>query len=113
MSHLNIAELRSLRRDLLAKGTEINDKLTRLLAGEHVDVEALVGGQPGETPIEKLHRFLWLIDERIHAVDTERFGHCEVCGAPQSYAELHEMPWATRCHACDSLMTAAAPAAAP
>jgi RNA polymerase-binding transcription factor DksA len=113
MSHLDSDQLRSLRHDLLAKGAEINEKLTRLLAGESVDVDALVGGgAPGETPAERLRRFLDLIDERIHAIAAGRFGHCAACGAAQSFAELHEMPWATRCRACATLLSPA-PSAGP
>ena len=112
MSHLDADQLRSLRHDLLAKGVEINDKLTRLLAGEHVDIEGLVaGGPPGETPVERLRRFLDLIDERIHAMAAGRYSHCVACGAPQSFRELHELPWATRCRACAALLSPGPPSA--
>ena len=52
------AEVQLLRKRLLKKGAEINEKLTKLLNGEQVRVEVIGGGKPGATPIERLKRFL-------------------------------------------------------
>jgi RNA polymerase-binding transcription factor DksA len=94
-------ELSVLRRLLLAKGSEINEKLTRLLAGQTVDLGRLLGGgAPGETPAERLQRFLALIDERLHAIRDGRYGRCSHCGQPLTFVALKEVPWATTCAAC-------------
>lgn len=90
-----------LKRRLLTKGSEINDALTKLLAGDTIHVEKLFGGgKPGETPEEKLRRFLELIDERLRAVREGRFGRCEACGGEISFAELDEVPWQRECRHC-------------
>jgi len=97
---LDAAQLNLLRRRLLAKGSEINERLTRLMAGENFDIGRLLEPQPGETPIERLRRFLMLIDERLQAIRAGRYGVCERCGAPMSFAALEQVPWATTCARC-------------
>jgi RNA polymerase-binding transcription factor DksA len=97
------AQLAALKQALLRKGSEINEKLTRLLAGESFDIERLlVGGEPGETPIERLQRFLGIVDERLRAMREGRYGRCEKCGKALSFAALQEAPWVTLCPACDA-----------
>jgi len=98
---LDHRQIDRLRRRLLKKGSEINDALTWLLAGEKVDVEKLlVAGTPGETPEEKLRRFLALIEDRLEALRRHRYGLCEECGAEISFAELDEVPWQKSCRRC-------------
>ena len=94
-------ELRLLRRQLLDKGAELNDQLTRLLAGQRVDVQTLAsGGEPGEMPIERLRRFLDRIDACVRAIRAGSYGRCETCGEPLPFVALREMPWADRCASC-------------
>ena len=94
-------QLDRLTRRIIAKGSEINEALTALLAGETVDVDRLMGrGTPGETPIERLRRFLALIDERLLAIRQGRYGRCERCGRAFLFPELDEVPWATECREC-------------
>ena len=90
-----------LRRRLLNKGSEINEALTSLLAGEKLDIEKLLGGgKPGETPEEKLRRFLALIEDRLEALRHQQYGLCETCGAEIPFVELDEVPWQKSCHRC-------------
>ena len=99
----NPQELSALRRLLLTKGSEINEKLTRLLAGETIDLSRLLsGGEPGETPAERLQRFIALIDERLHAIRDGRYGRCSHCTQALTFVALKEVPWATTCAACAS-----------
>jgi len=100
-SMLTKKQIDGLRRRLLKKGSEINEALTWLLAGEKVDVEKLLGGgKPGETPEEKLRRFLNLIDDRIQAIARGQFGLCEECRGEIPFNELDEVPWQKACRHC-------------
>ena len=94
-------QIAKLRRQLLKKGAEINDKLVALLAGKQVDVNALLGGgKPGETKEERLRRFLELVDGRLRAIRDGRYGRCEQCGDGLPFAHLEQIPWIDTCEAC-------------
>ena|ERR1041385_5179584 len=97
---MTAAELESLRRALLRKGSDLAEKLAALMAGKHVQVDALGPTKPGETPIEKLRRYLALVDSKIKAIAAGTYGHCDRCHAEIPYVELEQMPWADRCTAC-------------
>jgi hypothetical protein len=98
---LEPADRDRLRRLLLAKGAELNDQLTRLLDGKEVALETLVGGgDPGETPAERVRRFLDLIDARLGEIRAGTYGRCATCGERLGLARLEQMPWADRCAAC-------------
>ncbi len=94
-------QVQILRRQLLKKGAEINEKLTRLLNGQKVDINALLGGgKAGESPIERLRHFLALVDGRIQAIRAGRYGRCESCGAPLPFPHLQQIPWIDTCGDC-------------
>jgi RNA polymerase-binding transcription factor DksA len=94
-------QVQTLKRQLLKKGAEINEKLTRLLNGQKVDMAALLGAaKPGESPIERLRRFLTLVDGRIQAIRAGRYGRCESCGAPLPFDHLQQIPWIDTCADC-------------
>jgi RNA polymerase-binding transcription factor DksA len=98
-----VDEVALLRRQLLKKGAEINEKLTRLLSGQKVDVEALLSGgkkKPGADPIERLRHFLALVDGRIKAIAAGRYGRCESCGEGLPFEHLQQIPWIDTCQAC-------------
>lgn len=104
-SHLSDLERAVLRRALLKKGAELNEKLVRLLNEQGRSPAGVAGANdvPGESPVEKLQRFLALVDTRIKTLRSgalSRFGHCERCDAPISFTELEQLPWADRCRAC-------------
>lgn len=100
MEPLAQADLDRLRRLLLAKGAEVNQRLTRLLAGKPVELEALMVGDPGETPAERLQAFMRVIDARLAAIRAGTFGRCAQCQQPLELARLEAMPWADTCAAC-------------
>ncbi len=101
-------QVQLLRRRLLKKGAEINEKLTALLANKRVDVDALLGrGKPGETPIERLRRFLALVDGAIQAIRRGTYGRCASCGDGLPFAHLDQVPWIDTCAACAAKSTAA------
>jgi hypothetical protein len=94
-------EIQILRRQLLKKGAEINAKLTELLAGKRVNVDALLGHtKPGESPIERLQRFLTLVDGRIQAIRAGTYGRCVTCRDGLPFAELEQVPWIDTCRSC-------------
>lgn len=94
-------EIQRLKRQLLKKGSEINEKLTHLLAGEKIDIERLIGGgRPGETPIERLRRFMSIIDTQLGAIRAGTYGRCVTCGDGLPFWQLEQVPWIDTCQAC-------------
>jgi RNA polymerase-binding transcription factor DksA len=103
MVPLTSEQLQLLRRQLLKKGAEINDRLTALLNHERtdLDLDRLLGsGKPGETPIERLRRFVAIIDAALGRIRDGTYGRCSSCGAGLSYEQLQAMSWADTCPAC-------------
>lgn len=102
-SLLTEAQLQTLKRALLRKGAEINAKLTDILAGKQVSIDALLqGGEPGERPEERLRRFLDRIDVCLRALRSGGYGRCERCAAALPFTQLEQVPWADTCPACAS-----------
>ena len=100
-SHLDEKQLQQLRKQLLKKGAEINEKLVGLLAGQDVHIPHLLEPvKPGERPEERLRRFLNLIDRKLHEIQGGTYGQCSECGAALPFVELEQMPWAEMCRAC-------------
>jgi hypothetical protein len=94
-------EIAILKKRLLKKGAEINEKLTALLANPTLRIDELLGGgKPGETPIERLQRFMALIDGRLRAIREGRYGICEKCGDGLPFAHLEQIPWIDTCTTC-------------
>jgi RNA polymerase-binding transcription factor DksA len=94
-------QVQVLRRRLLKKGAEINEKLTALLANQTVDLDSLLGrGKPGETPIERLRRFLGLVDGAIQSIRRGSYGRCITCGDGLPFVDLEQVPWIDTCRAC-------------
>ncbi|HZS36872.1 MAG TPA: TraR/DksA C4-type zinc finger protein [Polyangia bacterium] len=101
MDPLSEAQIQILRRHLLKKGAEINTKLTELLNGQRVNVDALLGHvKPGESPIERLRRFLTLVDGRIQAIRAGSYGRCATCGDGLPFPALEQLPWLDTCSSC-------------
>lgn len=104
-SHLDARQLALLHRALLNKGTELNARLVELLndeAGDRVRTPGILP-KPGERPIERLRRFMALIDSKIQASRPSAaasYERCESCEAPLPFIELEQFPWADRCRAC-------------
>jgi DnaK suppressor protein len=93
-------EQHTLKRQLLKKGAEINEKLVALLNGQSPKIDDLLTAKPGETPIERLRRFLALVDGRLVAIRNGTYGKCESCGAWLPFQQLHEVPWIDTCADC-------------
>jgi RNA polymerase-binding transcription factor DksA len=98
-------QLLALKKKLLAKGRELAEKLSALLEGKSPGGLDALDAKPGETPEEKVRRYMAVIQERITAIRNGTYGKCEHCGAELSYAELDEMPWADTCRECASKIT--------
>jgi RNA polymerase-binding transcription factor DksA len=93
-------ELARLRRRLLAKGRELAEDLAALMAGQRPKATDLLDARPGETPIEKVRRYLDLVDRKIKAIAAGSYGRCAGCGTPFANVELAEIPWLDRCRSC-------------
>jgi RNA polymerase-binding transcription factor DksA len=88
----------ALKRALLAKGSEIAQRLEALLSKKEVKLSDLPPPKkPDEDPELRLRRFLVLIDRGIKSFGTGRFGRCAVCGEPIAVAALGETPWLESC----------------
>jgi DnaK suppressor protein len=93
-------QLATLKRHLLRKGRDLAEKLSEMMAGKQVRIEDIFEPKVGETPIERLRRYLDLVDSKIKAINAGTYGSCFLCNQPLSYAELEQMPWAQYCVAC-------------
>jgi hypothetical protein len=100
MVHLTEEQVGLARRGLLKKGAELADKLSRLLAGENVKIDELLAPKPGETPIERVRRYLAAVDAKIKQIDARTYGKCDACGQPIEWIYLSEVPWMDACRAC-------------
>ena len=104
-SHLEPEQLASLHKALLRKGADLNEQLVQLLNGQgnQAALSTEPDAKPGETVIDRLRRFMAIVDSKIQASRPDSktaYGRCENCGAPLSFAELEQLPWAERCRAC-------------
>lgn len=98
-------QIARLKRLLLKKGGEINEKLVALLNGQQLRLDELLGkGKPGEKPIDRLRRFMELIDGRLRAIRAGTYGRCERCGDGLPFAHLEQIPWIDTCQACAKAM---------
>jgi len=92
-------QIGKLKRQLLKKGSEINDKLVAILNGKDPGnlTELLGGGKPGETKEERLRRFLALVDSRLVQIRNGTYGKCVQCGDWLEYRHLEQIPWIDTC----------------
>jgi RNA polymerase-binding transcription factor DksA len=97
-------QVQVLKRRLLKKGSEINEELTNLMSGKRMRLAEgeIPVAKPGETPIERLKRFLNLVDRKIKSVAAGTYGRCDECREPLPFESLDELPWADTCRACAS-----------
>ena len=96
------------RAALRAKQAEIAKKLEELLAGQNVTLDNIPLPQeddPSEPPVERLRRFLRILQGAADRLRSDEYGRCLRCGAEFTAAEVAETPWVERCRRC-----AAAPA---
>jgi len=96
------AALAHFRTLILAKGQEVANKLTDIMARKDVSLADLdlFSREPGETKEQRLRRFLNHLMATLRSLDKPTFGRCDGCGQPIPEAELREMPWADRCRRC-------------
>jgi RNA polymerase-binding transcription factor DksA len=93
-------QIAHLRRLLLKKGSEINDKLVAILNKKNPSMMDIIAAKPGETPEERLRRFLKLVDDQIQRVRAGTYGTCATCGDGLPYAHLEQVPWIDTCQVC-------------
>ncbi|SRR6266545_1905003 len=100
---MNADDRQVLRRKLLKKGQEIAEMLSALLSGQK-DPSGMdqLDAKPGETPEERLRRYLAMVQSRLDAINAGEgaYGACERCGKPIPLVELLENPIADICTKC-------------
>ncbi len=99
------AHVARLRTHLGRQGMELNEKLTKLLAGQNATLVTMKmpwEEKPGEKPQEKLRRFLDTVSRAQKRLGTEAWGLCIDCGAEVPEAVLDEVPWTERCRPCQT-----------
>ena len=100
---LSAAAIARLRGELGRKGMAVNEKLTRLMAGQNATLATIKLPnelKAGLTPIEKLRRFLDLIIRAQRRLGTPAWGHCASCGCVLPQAALDDTPWLEVCGDC-------------
>jgi RNA polymerase-binding transcription factor DksA len=97
-------QIARLRRQLLKKGAEINEKLVALLNGKQINIMEPL--KPGETKEERLRRFLKLIDDQLVAIRNKTYGKCVRCGDGLPFVHLEQIPWIDTCQVCAADQTA-------
>lgn len=93
-----------LRRELGRKGMAVNEKLTRMLAGENLTLTEVVFPQdakPGMKPKERLRLFLDQVIRAQQRLGTPEFGRCVTCGAAFPDAAIDDTPWLEECRECE------------
>jgi len=93
-------QLHRCKRLLLKKGSEINEKLTALMSNQKPSMYDLIDAKPGETPIERLRRFMKLVDDNLKRIAAGAYGKCVGCGANLPFAQLEQVPWIDTCPSC-------------
>lgn len=104
MSEISNERRQRLRGDLARKGMDVNEKLTKLLAGQNVTLTTMKlpnEQKPGLKPVEKLRMYLDQIIRAQRRLGTPAFGHCVDCQIALPDAALDDSPWIERCNACD------------
>lgn len=85
-----------------AKGWEVNEKLTALLAGKDLDLSSI--GISGVDMIDdkeqRLRGFLDMINAARKRLNAGPYGACLACGEPFAPAALDEQPWLEVCSNC-------------
>jgi len=103
-SHLRDPEnLRRWKRRCLDKGLELARRLEKLMNGLDVRLEDIRIGpenKPGERPIDRLRRYLDLVDGVVKSFDKGTYGRCRDCGQAIDAMRLDETAWSVRCARC-------------
>lgn len=94
---LSESEIESLRQTVSNKGMELNEKLTKLLAGMEIELSDMTGlslPTEKEDKRKKLRLYLDQISFVLKRYNAGEFGHCLVTHKPIPRAVLTEAPWA-------------------
>lgn len=105
-------QLRKVRGRLVARGSELNDRIHRVQADlartrdplPRDSEDAAIATENDEvlraieaTATTEMHH----IDHALERIDAGAFGICESCGAHIDLVRLEVVPYATRCGACE------------
>jgi RNA polymerase-binding transcription factor DksA len=93
-------QLQGLKRRLQAKGFELSQILSALMSGKRAGGADLLDAKPGETPEEKVRRYLALINRKVQSVNAGTYGRCETCAQEIEFAYLDTVPWMEVCRPC-------------
>jgi RNA polymerase-binding transcription factor DksA len=83
---------------------EVEASLDRLVEAHNADpLEKMIDliEQDEESPrLRILTSDLHRVEHALQAIDSDRFGRCEACGAPIPARSLREAPWSSCCAGC-------------
>jgi RNA polymerase-binding transcription factor DksA len=97
---LDAAAREKVERAIRTKLGEVARLLEAALAGQDVRLDGVKLPQeedPSEPPVERLRRFMRLLDARLKAAEIDR---CTRCGGEIGAPALGETPWADVCRSC-------------
>lgn len=98
---LSPEQIALLKKQLLRKGAELNQRLTDLLAQQQAGYLDLLHGKSKEQKrIDQLRHFLSLVDASIQAIRKGTYGTCQSCGAALPFEHLSQIPWIDTCQKC-------------
>lgn len=97
------AALARVRSSLGGIQAKVAAKMEKILNGQDIrlgDVKLPQEEDPREPPLERLRRYMRLLQETRRRLDEPGFGLCEGCGDPISEEALVDAPWLARCPRC-------------
>jgi RNA polymerase-binding transcription factor DksA len=112
MTSANVEDLRGMRGRLLARSTELAERLRRVradlgrarepLPGDSADAAIVMENDDVLRAIESTAlQEIRHIEHALERIDAGHFGTCESCGGPIKTSRLEVVPYATRCTACE------------
>ena len=98
------AERARWKKEILNKGQDISEQLTKLLSNKNATLATLhsKSREKAERKEKRLRQFMEQIQNALNKLSGNDFGRCTSCKQFLSISELSEIPWAERCNRCPS-----------
>jgi len=95
--------LARVRESLKAHQAKVARQMEQILQGQNLtlqDVKLPQEEDPREPPLERLRRYMRLLQATRQRLSTPGFGLCAGCGAPIQIESLVSFPWLMECAGC-------------